>query len=444
MSAFPAMRRLLSTNAPLLFWAAVAAVLIAQYSHYRTIATSNAADAGRARPGATWLLILFGLQAVACALGFALISRHLRRSRAAEATARTSEAAARAAEAAARQSESTAREAESAAKYAELASLRAQQDIRLSEERFRSAFDHAPIGMALVAPEGRWLRVNRALSDILGYSEDELLRRDFQSITYPEDLDHNLDQSRRMLAGEIDTYRMQKRYIHKDGHLVWTLLAVSLVRGDAGEPVTIIAQIQDITQQRQAEERLRHDALHDPLTGLGNRQLFHQKVEESLARAHYSHEFGFAVLFLDLDRFKQVNDSLGHEAGDNLLRAVAERLNRCVRDCPPPARTDAFCGIDELAHSVARVGGDEFTILLEGVRQPDHAAQVARKILDELKTPIDLAGHWVHASISIGIALADARYTHPDHIIRDADDAMYQAKSSGRARYAIFTQAKAA
>src|SRR5688572_12596969 len=236
-----AMRALLFKHVGLVFCLIMAAILFAQVTHYRyVIATPDSprlafrADAeslriGRRTAGA-WLLSLTVLQGLACAVGCLIVWRHMRRSRAAEEASRLSEVAAREAEAAAmaaeaaslqaeaaarqaetqardaeaqaREAEAVARQAEAAARYAEVASLRAQQDIRLSEERFRAAFDHAPIGVALVSPEGRWLRVNGALCDILGYSEAELLEMDFQSLTHPEDLENDLDHVRRALRGE--------------------------------------------------------------------------------------------------------------------------------------------------------------------------------------------------------------------------------------------------
>jgi diguanylate cyclase (GGDEF)-like protein/PAS domain S-box-containing protein len=393
------------------------------------------------RAGNAWLAVMALLEGLACAAGVAVVSRHLRRSRDAEAAARQSEAAARAAEATARESEAAARQAEAAARYAEIASLRAQQDIRLSEERFRSAFDHAPIGMALVAPDGRWLRVNRALCDIVGYPERELLAVDFQSLTFPEDLDHDLDQARRLLAGEIDTYRMEKRYVHKDGHIVWGVLAVSLVRDEAGEPLAFISQVQDITQRKLAEDRLRHDALHDPLTGLANRKMFRQRLDQALAHAHFDSDYRFALLFLDLDRFKHINDTLGHDTGDKLLIAVADRLRHGVRGPEAGVRNGTYSGIDELAHTVARLGGDEFTVLLEAIANPDDAVRITQRIIKELNQPYDLDGQQVTTSVSVGIALSDPRYTRADDVVRDADDAMYRAKSQGRSHYLVFDPA---
>ncbi|HEX8473336.1 MAG TPA: EAL domain-containing protein [Pyrinomonadaceae bacterium] len=294
-----------------------------------------------------------------------------------------------------------------------------------SEELFRSAFDHAAIGMAMVSSDGRWLRVNMHLCAILGYTEQELLEMDFQSITHPDDLGVALVNVARLLKEHTQNHRMEKRYIHKQGHEVWVLWSVARVRDLNGDAVRLIFQIQDITDRKQSEERLLHDAFHDALTGLPNRALFIDHLKLTIARTKRRENQMFAVLFLDLDRFKVINDSLGHMLGDQLLIGIARRLEACLRQ----------------EDTVSRVGGDEFTILLEDIQDETEAIMVAERIHKELATPFNLDGHEVFTTVSIGIAPSSTGYDHPEEIMRDADTAMYRAKSLGKARHEVFDKA---
>jgi diguanylate cyclase (GGDEF)-like protein/PAS domain S-box-containing protein len=293
--------------------------------------------------------------------------------------------------------------------------------LRESEERFRSAFDHAA-GMALVAPDGKWIEVNRSLSEILGYSEEDLLSTDFQSITYHTDLNSILEQLNKLQTGVTTGLQMEKRFLHKNGDLIWVLLSVTGVHSSEEDARNFIFQIQDITDRKRAEERLVHDAFHDALTGLPNRVLFMDHLKQSMGRARGRKHLPFAVLFLDFDRFKLINDSLGHMVGDQLLIAIAGRLKANVR----PGDT------------VARLGGDEFTILLEGLNTPTEVEVVASRLLKSLSLPFNLSGHEVFTTASIGIAQSTMGYHYAEDMLRDADIAMYRAKTLGKARFEIF------
>jgi diguanylate cyclase (GGDEF)-like protein/PAS domain S-box-containing protein len=294
------------------------------------------------------------------------------------------------------------------------AERQAARELRDAEERFRNAFDQAPIGKALVSPEGRFTRVNSALCGILGYSEQQLLETTFQTLTHPDDLDTDLDHLHRLLAGESEAYAMEKRYQHADGHHIWALLSVSIVRDEAGAPLYFVSQIQDISEQRQAAERLTDQTLHDALTGLANRVLFGDRLSHAVERSRRSKE-RVAVLFIDLDRFKAVNDSLGHAAGDELLRQASERMRRAVR----PADT------------IARFGGDEFTVLCEDLGAVNDAGWVADRLSDTLERPFDLFGREVSIGVSIGIAVAD-RHDSAETVLAKADAAMYRTKNDRR------------
>ena len=302
-----------------------------------------------------------------------------------------------------------------------------QQVLKLqgSEARFRSAFDHAAIGMALVEPNGRWIQVNHSLCKIVGYSEQELLATNFQAITHADDLSSAQKHVYLLLEGKIPTCQMEKRYLHKSGHTVWVLWSVSLAREVASKTVRLIFQVQDITDRQRAKEQLLHDAFHDGLTGLPNRALFMDHLKLAIERAKRHSDRPFAVFFLDLDRFKIINDSLGHMVGDQLLVGIARRLEGCLR----PSDT------------VARLGGDEFTILIEEIPDASAATEVADRIRQELSQPFDLSGQEVFTTVSIGIAHSTLGYDQPEDMLRDADTAMYRAKALGTARHEIFDKA---
>ncbi|HST52686.1 MAG TPA: EAL domain-containing protein [Pyrinomonadaceae bacterium] len=317
---------------------------------------------------------------------------------------------------------------EASTKQAELArqhALEVQQHmgaLRESEERFRSAFDYATIGMGVVSLDGRWLQVNRSLCDIVGYDDAELLSSNINDITHREDLVALDEQIQRLAEGTISSHQTEIRYAHKHGKEVWAHLGMSLVRDGQASPLHLIFQIQDITDRKRAEEQLLHDAFHDALTGLPNRALFMDHVKMAIQRSRRSGDRLFAALFLDLDRFKIINDSLGHMVGDQLLVGIAHRLEACLR----PGDT------------VARLGGDEFTILLEDLGETDDCLEVARRVQDAVSQPFNIGGHEVFTTASIGIALSTTGYERAEDLLRDADTAMYRAKLMGKKRHIVF------
>ncbi len=416
-----------------------------------------------------------------------------------------------------------------------------------SEVRFRATFEQAAVGIAHVAPDGHWIRVNRRLSEIIGYSPEALLNKTFQDITHPDDLDADLQQLMRTLAGEIPGYTMEKRYFHRDGHIIWInltvalvryadgrpdyfisvvedisdqhrmaearqqaaavfestregiiitdlsrrilavnpafsditgyradevigkspamlssghmsealyqsmwasihtlghwqgevlsrrkngevfpeLLTVSTVRDSAGQPTQYVALLTDLSRLRQSEAQLAHLAHYDPLTELPNRLLVLSRLDHALDTAQ--REGGqLAVMFIDLDRFKDVNDSLGHPVGDELLVAIAQRMRSRLRE----------------SDTLARLGGDEFLVVLEDIQRPEDAAEVAQGLIRLQDAPIRLpSGHEVYVGVSIGISLYPNDGDTTTELIREADAAMYQAKSQGRNTFRFYTAA---
>jgi diguanylate cyclase (GGDEF)-like protein/PAS domain S-box-containing protein len=292
-----------------------------------------------------------------------------------------------------------------------------------AEERFRTSFDEAPIGMILVSRQGRILRANRSFGEIVGRHQDELMGLVVQDLTHPDDREVSSSWTKRLLAGEVSNYQIEKRYLHADGRAVWTSLHASFVRDPDGNPLYAIGQIEDITERRAMSALMAHAAIHDPLTDLPNRVLFTDRLELALARSLRSSRH-VAVVFLDLDHFKLVNDSMGHDRGDQLLRAVAERIRSSVR----PGDT------------VARFGGDEFTILFEDVADAASAREAADRTLTALSQPFELEEGEVFVSASVGVALSSSGRDTPALLLRNADAAMYRAKERGRAGIELYNQ----
>lgn len=413
-----------------------------------------------------------------------------------------------------------------------------------TEQRFRATFEQAAVGIAHVGLDGRWLRVNHKLCVISGYSEDELLARDHSSITYPNDLNEELASIKQILTGEVPSSTKEIRYVRKDGSLVWVNLTWSLTRTSMGEPDYIIEVIEDITERKEATERLRlfarifdtinegvvvtdasnhilfvnpafseitgyspaeaigknpnmlHSGLmdqifydkmwqsikktgrwqgeisdrrkngesyvewlsisalkdkqgehshyiavisdiserkaaeermvyiaqHDFLTGLPNRMVLHDRLTQAIAHAEREQR-KVAIMFLDLDRFKVINDTLGHLVGDKLLKIVADRISSVAR----------------MTDTVSRLGGDEFAILLTYVDHADDLAVIALKILKCVAGPCVIDGNEIEVTTSVGISVFPEDGNDSESLLAHADAAMYQAKLNGRNNYQFFT-----
>ncbi|MEP7074759.1 MAG: EAL domain-containing protein, partial [Acidobacteriota bacterium] len=314
-------------------------------------------------------------------------------------------------------------QAEQAEEHA--AVLKKQSDaLRESEERFRSAFDHAPIGIALLSAAGKWLKVNHALCAILGYREDEFLSTDLDTVLFPEDQGRTTAKIREVLAGNVASWQEEQRYLHKSGRTVWTSWSVSSAGQTGADPTNLILQLQDITDKKLAEEKLQHDATHDALTGLPNRALFMGKLSEALLKIKAKPGYRVCVLFVDVDRFKYVNDSLGHVIGDQLLIKISQRLSECLRP----------------SDMVARLGGDEFMILVAGNYEFPETVAIAERIQEKFGISFELKGNEIYSSASIGILHASDKHLTSEDMMRDADTAMYQAKRAGKARHEIFDE----
>ena len=282
------------------------------------------------------------------------------------------------------------------------------------------------------ANDGLWdwdVRANRLFfsprwKQMLGYAEAELgdAPGEWLGRIHQDDRAAVTQALEAHLTGANDHFEHEFRIQHRDGTYRWMLARGTAVRDPQGHAVRVVGSQTDVTDRKHAEQQLQHDAMHDALTGLPNRVLFVDRLDQAIRRAkRATPDTAAAVLFLDLDRFKLVNDSLGHQVGDRLLIAVARRLESAVR--PPD--------------TVARLGGDEFTVLLDGVSDVHEAAAVAERVQQTLREPFDIDERELHIDASIGIALAAADAA-PDTVLRDADVAMYRAKADGKGRHAVF------
>jgi diguanylate cyclase (GGDEF)-like protein/PAS domain S-box-containing protein len=286
----------------------------------------------------------------------------------------------------------------------------AAAEARAIEELFRRAFEDAPIGMALMSPDYRLTRINGALCDLLGRSQLELLGIDAGSITHPDDLEVEGPLMDSVLAGERRSYQLEKRVLLPDGAIAWVLVGVSLVRADDGSPERFVVHVQDIHERKESEALLAYRATHDQLTRLPNRALFEDRLELALARSERV-ATSVAVLFCDLDGFKRVNDSFGHEAGDDVLVEVAGRLQGAVR----------------AGDTVARFGGDEFVVLCEDVVAERELDALTDRMRRAVQRPVSLGGSDVCLGVSIGHAVSAGGET-PAELVNQADAAMYAAK----------------
>jgi diguanylate cyclase (GGDEF)-like protein/PAS domain S-box-containing protein len=282
----------------------------------------------------------------------------------------------------------------------------------------QGTFDNAAIGMAVVSIDGSWLQVNESLCKLLGYSEQELRAITFQQLTHHEDLFLVQSQIQRVIEGYIQSHEQEKRYIHEHGHTVWVLWRVSLLKDSETGSKRLFFQVQDISDRKLAEEKLTQDTL----TGLPNRARFYDLLKHRVARKQTNKEQRCAVLLLDVDRFKLVNDSLGSNSADQLLLQIAQRVKTCMRQ----------------GDVLARVGGDEFAVLLDDVSGEEEASSVAIRIQQALAISFNLMGQEVYTTLSIGIAVASDQGDQVSDILRDAETAMHEAKARGKARYEIF------
>jgi diguanylate cyclase (GGDEF)-like protein/PAS domain S-box-containing protein len=278
-------------------------------------------------------------------------------------------------------------------------------------EGFEEVFEHAPIGTGLIDAEGRWLLVNRALCEITGYTTDELVGKRYDGIIHPEDAGNDAAERRRLVAGEIPAFQVEKRYFDAAGEVVSAILSMSLVRDRSGQPLHYIAQLQDISARKELEEQLLSLADHDPLTGLRNRRLFEHDLRLQLGRCHrYGETAGLMVI--DLNDFRALNGLHGASVGDETLKAVARALTRRLRE------TDL----------VGRLGGDEFAVLLPHADEEGLSvvAEGLNRVLPACS--VDAGDGVVHPTASIGVTLVHQRSADVREVLVEAERSLNAAK----------------
>jgi diguanylate cyclase (GGDEF)-like protein/PAS domain S-box-containing protein len=300
--------------------------------------------------------------------------------------------------------------------------IRAAAELRAASSRCGITFSQAATGLAHVTLDGRWARVNRKLSAILGYTEAELLEMPVDALTHPQDRDADAAARERMLDGELPYATREKRYLRKDGEPVWVSVTGSLARDEQGNPSHFVAMIEDIGERKRADERIRHLATHDVLTGLPNRAGLHEHLEQALDAASRNRR-RLGVVFLDMDKLKTINDTLGHEEGDRALIRFARHLQQVVRS----------------GDLVARLGGDEFVVVLGDIAARADINSTLQRTLFAPAQPDAPPGPGASASCSIGISIFPDDGQDARTLIRNADLAMYRAKQRGGGSYEFFS-----
>ncbi|MEA5509011.1 EAL domain-containing protein [Crocosphaera sp. UHCC 0190] len=304
-------------------------------------------------------------------------------------------------------------------------SLKAKLELKKSEKRFRRAIIHAPLPIIIHAEDGEVLQINDTWTELTGYTHQQIPTiAQWTEKAYGETkeiarsiIDNLYSLNNKIDEGEITIKTAQ------GAEKIWHFSSAPLGRLADGRRMVISMAI-DVTERKKAEEQLRHDALHDSLTDLPNRLLLMERLEQSIQRAKRHKNYRFALIFLDLDRFKLINDSLGHVVGDHLLIRIASHLKNCVR----------------VLDTVARLGGDEFIILLDDLQEEIEALHIAERIIEALKTPFKIGDRDVFTTASLGIAFNKQEDENAYHILRNADLAMYKAKEKGKSCYVIFDQ----
>jgi diguanylate cyclase (GGDEF)-like protein/PAS domain S-box-containing protein len=297
-----------------------------------------------------------------------------------------------------------------------------EEELRRREARYRSVFEDSGEAMYITTVDGRVLEANRAFTKLFGYSVDDLDTLHAANL-YADSDEWEALQAETNAHGSVRAYEVT--LTHRDGTRIPCLLTATAQRGRGGELLGYQLVAHDNTERKREQERLVRSAFHDVLTGLPNRALFLDRLERVVRHAKRHDDYRFAVLFLDLDRFKFVNDTYGHEAGDELLVQAARRLESCLRQ----------------EDTVARLGGDEFALILDAIQDLSDATRVAERIQTELSQTFVVRDSQILTSASIGIALSYSGYDEARDVLRDADAAMYRAKSAGRARFEIFDRA---
>jgi diguanylate cyclase (GGDEF)-like protein/PAS domain S-box-containing protein len=302
---------------------------------------------------------------------------------------------------------------------------RAQETIRKGELRFRTMFEEAPMGIALIdSGSGQFQDINPRYAEITGRSFADIKSSHWTDITHPDDIAKEVGQMAELNAGAIPGFKTSKRLVRPDGSVVWIDMSIAKIETESNARPLHLCMIEDVTEKKQSEALIWQQANFDTLTQLPNRRMFHDRLEHDIVKSRRDGR-RIAILFIDLDHFKEVNDTLGHHQGDILLVDAARRIRSCVRE----------------SDTVARLGGDEFTVILSALDEVNPVEVIAQKILDVLQAPFQLGEEQAFVSASIGITLYPDDARDIDDLLKHADQAMYAAKGAGRNRFSYFTPA---
>jgi diguanylate cyclase (GGDEF)-like protein/PAS domain S-box-containing protein len=320
--------------------------------------------------------------------------------------------------------------------YQQLRLYRLRQRLARREELFRIVAENAADMIALVDVKGRRLYNSPAYEKVLGYSPEELAKTSAFEQVHPEDRLKVLDAAREARRTGIGT-KLEYRIRHKNGS--WRILesSASTIKNAQGDVEKLVIVNRDITERKLAEEALEHNSFHDALTDLPNRRLFLDRLERSFARARRNPDYQYAVLFVDVDGFKAFNETMGNLAGDHMIREIGHRLATCLRSDDTVARPKGKLPIEDL---LSHMGGDEFTILLEGIHDPSDALRVAKRTQAVIAAPLAIGNRELLTSVSIGIAVSTPSRERPEDLLQDADTAMRRAKSLGGSRCEVFDE----
>jgi len=298
---------------------------------------------------------------------------------------------------------------------------KAESDLRESENRYSTLANIVPVGIFRTDLQGVCFYVNERWCLMSGLTPEESYGFGWMRVLYSEDSQKLNDIWYR--SREVNSpFSLEYRFQQPNGRIIWVLGQSVIERNEQGEVIGYVGTVTDITERKEAQERFIYNSLHDPLTDLPNRTLLMDRLELALRRSKISENYHYAVLFLDLDRFKVINDSLGHLSGDQLLKKIAQKLKNHLKT----------------VDLIARLGGDEFVILLEDISALDEAIKVAERIIQDTQSPLIINDYEIFISTSVGIVLGTPDYTEASDLLRDADIAMYRAKMDGRGTYRLF------
>jgi diguanylate cyclase (GGDEF)-like protein/PAS domain S-box-containing protein len=320
-------------------------------------------------------------------------------------------------------------------KQAEEALDKMDEKLQLSEQRYRSIFDEGPFGMGLVKPDARFIAVNKVLCDLLGYTEQELIDKRAVDITYEEDKEKSRKFSRQLFAGITPVVRFKKRYVRKNGDILWVKITSSAIHDKEGNIPYGQIIVESLTESIKAAEKIHLMAYYDSLTGIANLTFHKILIQKTIAHAR-RHKKTAAVIYIGLDRFKRINDTLGYSVGDLLLKAVADRLTRFLRKSDFVARSVE----NQTETVISRPGGDEFIVLTHDLIHAHSAARLARRLLKEISAPYDLDGREIFITASMGIALYPDDGEDVDALLLNAEKAMRHSKSKGVNNYLFYSK----